>query len=344
VTSPQATAVVVRTHGGPDRLVVEQVPMPVPGPGQVLVEVEAAGVAYADVLMRRGVYPETPQLPFTPGYDVVGRVRAVGPDVQTLAVGDRVAALTVTGGYASHTLATADLAVGVPDDLPADRITALVLNYVTAYQLLHRIAKVPPGGSILVHGAAGGVGTALLELAAAHGVQAWGSASGDRTAAVTARGGVAIDRTRHDVATQVRGALPEGVTATFDAVGGRHLHLSRHATQRRGSVVSYGISFAVDEQLSRRVALRRHVGSLARISLTPGPRARLYVIAGRRGFATRRPHSFREDLGTLVGLLRRGQLDPETRCLPVTDASRAHTLLEQGAVTGKLVLTGPGAT
>lgn len=334
-----AEAIVLRAHGEAGQLACEQVPMPSPGPRQVLVEVEAAGVAYADVLMRRGVYPETPRLPFTPGYDVVGRVTAVGSDVRDIAVGTRVAALTITGGYSTHALASAELSVPVPADLPGADVVALVLNYVTAYQMLRRVAKVPRGGSILVHGAAGGVGTALLELAAAHDVVAYGSASGGRTAAVRERGGIALDRATQDVTTEVLRDRPAGVTATFDPVGGPHLRSSRQATARRGTVVSYGLSFAVDEQLTRRQGLRKHVAALAAASLTPGPRVRLYVIAGRRGYATGRPEAFRRDLSTLLELLQQNEVRPQTTTLPLAEAARAHAMLEAGAVTGKLVLT-----
>ncbi|MGB9012519.1 MAG: alcohol dehydrogenase catalytic domain-containing protein [Aeromicrobium sp.] len=183
------TAVVVRSHGGPDVLGVEPSPLPIVRSGEVLVEIEAAGVAYADVLMRRGIYPESPALPFTPGYDVVGRVVA-GP----LPAGLRVAALTVTGGYATHVLVRADEAVPVPDGVEPAQAVALVLNYVTAHQMLHRVARVRAGETVLVLGAAGGVGQALLELAAVAGIRAIGTASGSRTSLLQARGALAIDR------------------------------------------------------------------------------------------------------------------------------------------------------
>jgi len=339
----RAQAVRVERHGGPDVLVLRSVDVAAPTTGEVLVEVETAGVAYADVLMRRGVYPETPPLAFTPGYDVVGRVLATGPGVEHVEVGDRVASLTVTGGYSTHALAQAALTVPVADHLVAAEVSALVLNYVTAAQMLERVARVPGGGSILVHGAAGGVGTALLELAEHHGITAIGSASGSRTEAVTARGGIPLDRRQVDVVDETLRLVPDGVTATFDAVGGPHLRHSRRATARGGTVVSYGLSFAVEEGLGRRRALARHVAAVVRTRVTPGPAARLYVIAGKRGYATRHPEQFRADLARLAGLLETGVVSPDVTVLPLAQAGDAHRALEAGTVTGKLVLRTAGA-
>lgn len=331
-------AIVINKHGGADRLELTQVPTPTPGRGQLLVAVEASGVAYADVLMRRGIYPETPSLPFSPGYDLVGRVVAAGTDVPDLREGDRVAALTVTGANASHALAEAALTVPVPEELPAPEVCALVLNWVTAHQMLHRIAAVPRQGSVLVHGAAGGVGTALLELARAHDVRAYGGASGDRTAAVAQRGGIPLDRQAVDVVKEVLLHEPAGVDATFDPVGGKHLRRSRAATRRTGVVISYGVSFGVDEGHGRLGTMVRQGAVLARARLTPGAAVRLYVIAGRRGYTTRHPDHFRQDLAVLIGLLGDGRIRPEVMTMPLHQAADAHRALEAGEVTGKLVL------
>lgn len=324
---------VVRRHGGPDVLRVEASQPPTVGAGQVLVKVEAAGVAYADVLMRRGMYPETPALPFVPGYDVVGRVVA-GP----LPAGSRAAALTVTGGYATHVLVPAKAAVPVPENVDPAQAVALVLNYVTAHQMLYRVARVRAGETVLVLGAAGGVGQALLELAALTGVRAIGTASGSRTSLVEDRGAIAVDRTSGDVVTEVHRLAPGGVAAVFDAVGGPQLARSRQMAAANGTVISFGFSFAVEQQLSRRVALARHVASIARANLTPGPKVRLYAIAGKRAWANKHPTDFHQDLTALLQLLADGKLNPQVTTMPLAEASKAHELLESGAVSGKLVL------
>lgn len=328
------SGVLVEGFGSPDVLRPQPRTIPTPAAQQLLVEVEAAGVAYADVLMRRGVYPERPPLPFVPGYDVVGRVLEVGPGVEDIAVGSRVAALTVTGGYSTHALASSAFTVPVPEHLPAAEVSALVLNYVTGQQMLHRIAGVTKGETILVHGAAGGVGTALLELANHSGITAIGSASGARTSAVASRGATPLDRREVDVITETLRLSPGGVRATFDAVGGPHLAQSRRATASTGTVVSYGVSFAVEKELRRTQALIRHAAALARSRLTPGPRVRLYVIAGKRGYATRHPDHFRQDLTTLIKLLTGGSVSRGVTVMPLAKAAEAHQALEAGDVTG----------
>ena len=330
-------AVVLQQHGGPEVLRLRELDTPRPGQGEALVEVEAAGVAFADVLMRKGIYPETPRLPFTPGYDVVGRVVSVGPGVRELAVGDRVAALVTTGGCATHALVTQDRAVVVPDAVDAAQLCALTLNYVSAHQMLHRVARVPPGATVLVLGAAGGVGTALLELAALAGIRAVGTASGDRTAAVRARGGIALDRRTCDVPAEVRRLAPDGVAAVFDPVGGPSLRVSQSLLARGGVLVSYGVSFAADDGSGRLAMLLRHGLALARAKVARS-RTELYVIAGRRGRTTRRPDEFRADLAALVMVLARGGITPEVTTMRLAEAAQAHRALEDGAVTGKLVL------
>lgn len=329
--------VVLQRHGGPEVLELQELPTPRPGPGEALVQVEAAGVAYADVLMRKGIYPETPRLPFTPGYDVVGRVVSIGPEVEELAVGDRVAALITTGGYATHALVSPPRAVLVPDHVDAPQVCALTLNYVTAHQMLHRVAAVQPGATVVVVGAAGGVGTALLELSALGGIRVIGTASGDRTAGVRARAGIAVDRRTCDVAAEVRRLAPEGVAAVFDPVGGPSLRVSQSLLAPGGVLVSYGVSFAAEAGNGKLVMLARQALALGRAKVARS-RTELYVIAGRRGRTTRRPAEFRADLAALVVELMRGGLAPEVTTMRLDEAAEAHRALEDGTVTGKLVL------
>lgn len=323
-----ALRVVVRRAGGPEALVVDEVPVPVPAAGQVLIAVETAGVAFGDVMARDGRIPG--RFPKTPGYDVVGRITALGPDVARsglgLAVGQRVAALTGTGGYATAAVAQAGLCVPVPEDVDAARVSALVLNYVTARQML-RVAEVPSGGSVLVLGAAGGVGSALAELARLEGLTVYGTASAERRALLAERGVVPL--ADHD-------GLPGPVDAVFDPVGGPSLARSRRATRRGGTVVAFGISYASARGWSKTRTLTAALGALARAALTPGPRTVNFVITSR---AKKDPAALRQDLAHLVDLLRAGRIAPRVTTLPLLQVAGAHRRLEAGQVDGKLVLT-----
>ena len=157
---------VIARRGGPEVLTQVDELIPEPGPGQIRLRVLAAGVAFADVLMREGLYPGVPPFPFAPGYDAVGEIDAVGLDTAGGFVrGQRVAALTVLGGYARYLLVPADDCVPVPEGVDSASAVSVVLNYLTAYQMLHRVAAVTAGSRVLVHGAGGGAGSALVELA-----------------------------------------------------------------------------------------------------------------------------------------------------------------------------------
>lgn len=180
--------VIVDRYGGPDVVRIEDTDVPVPGEGEVRVRVLASGVSITDVQILAGTYPGGPKPPFTPGYELVGVVDELGPGCTRLRLGDRVGALTEWGANAEMTCIPEKYAVKAPDDLDPAVVLNLVFTYMTAYQLLHRAAKAESGESVLLHGAAGRVGTAVLELAKAAGIRAYGTASAkDRAAVETAR-------------------------------------------------------------------------------------------------------------------------------------------------------------
>ena len=176
--SPQKnTRVIIKCKGGPEVLKLVEEDLPNPGAAEVRVRVYAVGVAFADVLMRRGMYPGQPPFPFVPGYDIIGEIDAVGEGVTDFRVGQRVAALLMTGGYSQFTIVPEEHLVPVPDRLDPAEAVSLVLNYVTAYQMLHRVGQMRSGQSMLVHSAAGGVGTAALQLGKIIGLTMFGTAS-----------------------------------------------------------------------------------------------------------------------------------------------------------------------
>src|SRR5438552_5729689 len=212
--------VVVGHYGGPEVLQVVEEDDPRPGPGEVRVRVLAAGVSFSDALLRAGTYLGGPKPPFTPGYELVGVVEELGSGCSRLREGDRVAALTVWGADAEHVCVPEKYAVEVPEDLDPGEVVSLVLPYVTGYQLLHRVARVKSGETVLVHGAAGRVGSAVLELAALAGLRLYGTASARDRAAVERLGAVAIDYRNDDFLARLRELTGDGVDVALDGLGG----------------------------------------------------------------------------------------------------------------------------
>src|SRR5215216_8106803 len=232
--------VVVGHFGGPEVLTVEEDDIPQPGPGEVRVRVLAAGVSFSDALLRAGTYLGGPKPPFTPGYELVGVVEELGPGCSRLREGDRVAALTVWGADAERVCVPERYAVEVPEDLDPAEVVSLVLPYMTAYQLLHRVARVKSGERVLVHGAAGRVGTAVLELGALAGLRLYGTASARDRAAVERFGAVAIDYRNEDFVARVRGLPGRGVDVVLDGLGGAMSVRSFRALRPGGRLVVFG--------------------------------------------------------------------------------------------------------
>ena len=332
--SQKNTRVVITRLGGPEVLKLVNEDLPAPARGQVRVKVLATGVAYADILMRRGLYPGAPRPPFTPGYDIVGDVDALGEGVTGFTSGQRVAGLTMTGGYSRFTLVPAEHLVPVPPSLDPAEAVSLVLNYVTAYQMIHRVAALHAGQSLLVHSAAGGVGTAALQLGKLAGIRLFGTASKPKHEILFSLGATPIDYRNDNFVGRIRQLVPEGLDSVFDPIGGKHWWDSCRCLRRGGSLVCYGVQAAVTEGKS---AAGLGFALLGLMKLIPdGRRASWYNVKSLRDA---HPDRFREDLIKLFELLAKRQIQPliATR-LPLRDAPRANELLEKAQVSGKIVL------
>jgi NADPH:quinone reductase-like Zn-dependent oxidoreductase len=333
-------AVVLTAKGDPDVLQVVDLPDRAPGAGEVRLRVRATGVGGTDVTMRRGSYPFAPPLPFSPGYEVVGDVDAVGTGVTAVSVGQRVAALVVHGGYAERIVVPASALVPVADTLDDAEVAALVLNYVTAYQALHRVAQVAAGQTALVTGASGGVGTAMVELLRVSGVHVIAAASSHAHDALRALDAVTVDSRAPDLVARVRTLAPRGVDASFDNLGGRFPGVCVEATRRGGMVVGVGFSSATDAAgTPRRGAWLRGMAALFVKAPLLGRRGRFYGITLRY---RRDQGPFKQDLSTLLALLGARTITPRIHArLPLLEARRANEMLERGGVTGKIVLVNP---
>lgn len=313
---------------------------PAPRPGEVSVAVLAAGVSFTDSLLRAGTYPGGPKPPFTPGYEVVGIVTRVGAGCTTVSEGDRVAALLVWGGYAETVCVAESLTVKVPDDVDPAVLVSLIFPYMTAYQLLHRAARVRPGETVLYHGAAGRVGVGVLELAEPAGVTVYGTASGADCAIVQRLGGIAIDYTRQDFLRYARKLPGAGVDVAFDGIGGALSYRSFRALRRGGRLILFGHQSTVNDgrrDVKRLAEFYAWAVTVLAVGLvSPHKRVGMYRIAKLRD---QHPDWFRQDLQQLIRLLRDGRINPVVaERIPLSEVRRAHELLRSSAARGKIVL------
>ena len=346
------TRIIVSHYGGPDALRVLEEDCPEPKPGEVRVRVLAAGVSLPDVMAREGIHPETPVVPYTPGWDLVGVVDRLGDGVSGIAIGQLVAAMPISGAYAEFVCLPQKELVPVPSGLDPAEAVSLILNYVTAYQMLHRSAKVRPGHRVLIHGAAGGVGTALLQLGRLANLEMYGTCSAQAAAAVSELGAVPIDYQHLDFVQEIRRLTGEGVDVVFDSIGGHHIWRSRKALRPGGNVVAYGLTGSLrgGRLASGRGGGRHRYRAISIFGLYilagwlfPGrKRVVPYSIQTRKRL---KPEMFRQDLLSLFELLQQKKIKPlVAQCLPLSQAKRAHELLGKGGIIGKIVLIPPAAS
>jgi NADPH:quinone reductase-like Zn-dependent oxidoreductase len=338
--------ILITHYGGPDELRVVEEECPEPKKGEVRVRVLTAGVSLPDVMMREGIHPETPLLPFTPGWDLVGVVDRLGDGVAGIKPGQVVAALPIFGAYTEYICLPQRDLVPVPPGLDAAEAVSLVLNYITAYQMLHRSAKVKQGQRVLIHGAAGGVGTALLQLGGLAGLEMYGTCSSRDASAVSNLGAVPIDYEHQDFVKEIHRLTGEGVDAVFEGIGGTHIWQSRKVLRRGGKVVAFGLtgSLRAGRSTVGRAGRRHRFRAIAIFGLYI---ALSWILPGRRRVIPYsiqtlmrfKPALFRQDLIALFDLLKQQKIKPLiAQQFPLVEARQAHELLGKGGVTGKIVL------
>jgi NADPH2:quinone reductase len=340
------TRIIVTHYGGPDALRVDEEDRPEPKVGEVRVRVLAAGVALPDVMAREGIHPETPHVPFTPGWDLVGVIDQQGEGVSGFERGQIVAALPIHGAYAEFVCLPQGELVPVPPGLDPAEAVSLVLNYITAYQMMHRSVHVKPGQRVLIHGVAGGVGSALLQLGFIEELEMYGTCSARAAQAVSGLRCTPIDYRHQDFVEEIHRLTKDGVDVVFDPIGGSHLWESRKALRNGGTVVGYGLTTSLRGE--------------ALTSTRPGRRQRfrgtpifaLYIaggwlLPGRKHIVPYsiqtlkkvKPGWFREDLIALFDLLKQERIKPlVAKRLPIAEARRAQEMLVDGGVIGKIVL------
>jgi len=330
--------VVVTRHGGPDVLQVVEAELPQPAAGEVRVKVLAAGVSGYDLMGRRYKFPGEPPLPHTPGVDIVGVVDRLGEGVSTVEPGQRVAGFTFDdgGGYAEFTCRPATQLVPLPTGVDPAEAVCLVANFLTAHLAMHRTAKVRSGERILIHGAAGGVGSALLQLGKLAGLEMYGTASKYNHKFVSALGATPIDYRTEDFVKRIRSLTGDGVDAVFDPIGGaRHVWRSYRALRKGGRLVWFGMAATKTKGLKVIPFTMLMIGLLK--AIPGGKQAPLMEDLGT--FAQAHPDWYTRTLAELLDLLAAGKLKPVVaKRIPLAEAARAHELLERGGFGGKVVL------
>jgi NADPH:quinone reductase-like Zn-dependent oxidoreductase len=332
-------SVIVTKNGGPEVLQIIENELRQPRAGEVRIRTLAAAVSRPDVTVRTGtaLYSGTPlgqKTPFIPGYAIIGTVDALGDGVTQVTVGDRVGVLTVIGGYSEVVYWRSDRIIPVPAALdPAEAVT-IILNYIVAYQVLHRSAKVKAGDKVLLVGASGGIGTALLQLGKLAGLTMYAVASRSKHAVLVEYGAIPIDYQTQDFVALVRQAEPDGLHAVINGMSRMDYICGGLALLRQGGTL---VSFGEPESFS---TLFRILGIMLKVNLLPnGKKVKLY---GTSTYFLSDKKPYLEDWATLLKLLEEGQIKPVIEeKFPILEAAQANALLESGQVTGNLVLVAP---
>jgi synaptic vesicle membrane protein VAT-1 len=335
-------AIWITKAGGPEVLEVRNTPDPSPGPGEVRIRVRAAGLNFAEVMARQGLYPDAPKPPCIVGYEVAGVVDALGPDVESPAVGRQVLALVRFGGHAELVCASTAQVVELPETLGFEEAAAIPVNYLTAYHMLFHVANVRAGQRVLVHMAAGGVGLAVLQLCrTVGGVVTFGTASAGKHDVLRAEGCAhPIDyRTEDYVARVLNLTGGDGVDVVLDPLGGRDWKRGMRLLRPVGHLIAYGFANISGGERRSVVRLARQVSGVP--LLTPvGLMNRNRTISGvNLGHLWGRPDLLREELEAIMALWRSGDIKPRIDGVyPFERAAEAHRRLSERRNVGKVVL------
>jgi NADPH:quinone reductase-like Zn-dependent oxidoreductase len=339
--------VVISRPGGHDRLRIEERPDPVPGPGEVLIRVEAAGVNYADCVVRMGLYESAKKYvgwPITPGFEVAGRVAALGKGVADLAPGAPVLAVTRFGGYTSHLVAPRHQVFPIPGPFDAKQAAGFPAVHLTAYYALCELVRLRTGMKILVHSAAGGVGGALLQLGKIAGCFMVGvvGASHKVESARKLGADAVIDKSSERLWPSAERHAPEGYDVVLDANGVETLRQSYKHLAPAGKLVVYGFHTMLPQQGGRPDWLKLAADFLRTPRFNPLDLCgdNKSVLAFNLSYLFHRTDILREGMERLLGWVEEGKLvAPPVTAYPLAAVADAHRALESGQTVGKLVLT-----
>ena len=326
--------------GSPSTIRVTEMPMPEPKQGQVRVKVAFAGINFADLLMRLGFYQPRPPYPFTPGYEVSGVIDALGDDESQFTIGQRVVAAMSTGGQSSHVVVDAQRVLPLPEEISLETAAAMPVTYLTAHHMLHHLGHLDENESVLIHGGAGGVGTAALQLCQWAGVsKVWATASGSKSEIIESYGGRAIDRHNQDFVSIIKKETDnQGVDHILDPIGGDNLTRSLSVLKEGGRLYTYGMSAVAPT--SKRSILRSFLAWRKTPAFDP-----LRLMTRNRGVFGVHMGTWKNEAVMLKQLQRimegvlEGSLKPVIDSIyDVEDVAKAHQYLHDGKNIGKVLL------
>ena len=335
-----AYRVVITKAGSPSVLKIQDMEIPSPKEGEVCVEVHFAGINFADTLMRLGLYQPRPKFPFTPGYEVSGVIHSLGTGVSEFEVGQRVVAAMPTGGQCSHVIVKNSRVIPIPDEMGLDQAAAMPVTYLTAHHMLHYLGHLKKGESVLIHGGAGGVGTAALQLCQWAGIeQVWATASGHKAGIIKEFGGTPIDRHNEDFKKIIKDVTDgRGVDHILDPIGGDNLTRSLSCLAEGGRLYTYGLSSAAPS--SKRSLLR----ALFALRKTPKFDALRLMTRNRGVFGVhmgtwKNEEAMAEQLHRIMEGVQQGHLKPVIDSVfDAKDVSKAHQHLHDAKNIGKVLL------
>ncbi len=329
-------AVVITKHGGPEVLKLEERADPTPAAGEIRVDVAAAGINFADVMARLGLYPDAPKTPCVVGYEVAGTVTEVGAQVEGFSVGQRVIGSTKFGGYASEVAIPVDCAFGLPDELSFEQGAAIPVNYATAWAGLVDYGNLQPGGRVLIHSVGGGVGIAATQIAKRIGAEVYGTASAGKHARVLELG---VDH----VLDYNKGGWDRGLPKfdlVLDAVGGRSFRRSYSQLRSGGRLIAYGASSVVAGERRNPVKALKAVASMPRFNLLKQTSESKSVIGLNMLALWNEYGSLQRWIAPLQEMLDDGTVAPVIAgTFSFEEAGAAQTMITERRNVGKVLLT-----
>ena len=331
---------VITKAGSPSVLDVIEMPMPMPKEKEVCIEVYFAGINFADTLMRLGLYQPRPPFPFTPGYEVSGVIHSLGKGVTDLEVGQRVVAAMPNGGQASHVIAATSRVIPLPEEMSLEKAAAMPVTYITAHHMLHHLGNLKATDSVLIHGGAGGVGTAALQLCQWAGIdKVWATASGHKADVIKKYGGIPIDRHNEDFVDIIKQATEgRGVDHILDPISGENLKRSLKVLAMGGKVYTYGMSAAAPT--SKRSLLKAYFAWRKTPKLDPlKMMTRNQGIFGVHMGTWDNEEVIAEQLHRIMEGIATGKLDPVIDSVfDIEEAAKAHQHIHDAKNIGKVLL------